>query len=370
MGDKYRIDGHKISYHPQEVAKLLDAKDNPNKLIDIYPIYVEVSPVGACNHRCTFCAVDYIGYQATNRIEADVMMRVLEDMGANGVKSIMYAGEGEPLIHKQINEIVAKTKEVGIDVSFTTNAVAMNDRFIEEALQHISWIKVSMNGGSAESYAKVHGTREKDFQTVIKNLIKAVNFKKENGLECTIGVQTILLPENSHEMVEFGKMIRDEIGADYFVIKPFSQEEKSVNRLYKDIDYNSMVLRANEKELHALEREEFKVSYRSGTMNTYHADQDDRYTTCYSTPIYMAYLMADGSLYGCKDHLLNKKFCYGNINKKTFSEIWKGDERKRGIEYVLDNLDVRKCRVNCRMDKINRYLFELKSGNIEHINFI
>ena len=82
MGDKYRIDGHKISYHPQEVAKLLDAKDDPNKLIDIYPIYVEVSPVGACNHRCTFCAVDYIGYQATNRIEADVMMRVLEDMGA------------------------------------------------------------------------------------------------------------------------------------------------------------------------------------------------------------------------------------------------------------------------------------------------
>ena len=370
MSDKYGIDGQKISYHPKEVAKLLEAKNDPNKLVDIYPIYVEISPVGACNHRCTFCAVDYIGYQATNRIEVDAMMRVLEDMGANGVKSIMYAGEGEPLIHKKINEIVAKTKEVGIDVSFTTNAVAMNDRFIEESLQHISWIKVSLNGGSAESYAKIHGTREKDFQAVIKNITKAVKFKKENGLECTIGVQTILLPENSHEMLEFGKIVRDEIGADYFVIKPFSQEEKSINRFYKDIDYHSMALRACEKDLRALEREDFKVSYRSVTMNTYHADQEERYTTCYSTPIYMAYLMADGSLYGCKDHLLNKDFCYGNINENSFSEIWKGKARKRGIEYVLNNLDVSKCRVNCRMDKINRYLFDLKESTIDHINFI
>ena len=370
MSDKYGIEGQKISYHPQEVAKLLEAKNDPNKLISIYPIYVEVSPVGACNHRCSFCAVDYIGYKATNRIDSDVMMMVLEDMGANGVKSIMYAGEGEPLIHKKINEIVERTKEVGIDVSFTTNAVAMNDRFIEESMQYTSWIKVSLNGGSAESYSKIHGTREKDFQTVINNIKKAVEYKKENKLDCTIGVQTILLPENSHEMVDFGKFVRDEIGVDYFVIKPFSQEEKSINRLYDDIDYRSMGLRANEKELNELERENFKVSYRSETMSIYHADHDERYTTCYSTPIYMAYIMADGSVYGCKDHLLNEEFHYGNINKNSFSEIWQGEIRKKGIEYVLNSLDVSKCRVNCRMDKVNRYLFDLKNELINHMNFI
>lgn len=370
MSDKFGIDGHKLAYHPVEVAKLLNAKDEVAKLLDIYPIYVEVSPVGACNHRCTFCAVDYIGYQATNRIEVDVMMRVLEDMGANGVKSIMYAGEGEPLIHKKINEIVAKTKEVGIDVSFTTNAVAMNDRFIEESLQHISWIKVSMNGGSAESYSKVHQTRKKDFQCVIDNLKKAVKYRNENNLDCTIGVQSVLLPENADEMVDFGKIVRDEIGVDYLVIKPFSQEESSINQQYIDIDYTSMALRANEKKLKELESDSFKVSYRSQTMSNYHEDQSNRYTTCYSTPVYMAYLMAEGSVYGCKDHLLDPNFCYGNINENSFSEVWKGESRKKGIEYVLNELDVSKCRKNCRMDKVNRYLFDLKEGQINHINFI
>jgi len=370
MSDKLSIDGHKMAYHPVEVAKLINAKDDVSKLLDIYPIYVEVSPVGACNHRCTFCAVDYIGYEATNRIEVDVMMRVLEDMGSNGVKSIMYAGEGEPLIHKKINEIVAKTKEVGIDVSFTTNAVAMGDRFIEESLQHTSWVKVSLNGGSAKTYAQVHQTREKDFQRVIDNLKKAVEFRNKNKLNCTIGVQSVLLPENADEMVDFGKIVRDEIGADYLVIKPFSQEESSINRLYENIDYSSMALRANEKQLKELESDDFKVSYRSKTMSNYHEDESNRYTTCYSTPIYMAYLMAEGSVYGCKDHLLDPNFCYGNINDNTFSEIWKGERRRKGIEYVLNELDVSKCRVNCRMDKVNRYLFDLKEGRIDHMNFI
>ena len=370
MGDKFSIDSHKMAYHPVEVAKLLSAEDDISKLLDIYPIYVEVSPVGACNHRCTFCAVDYIGYEATNRIEVDVMMKVLEDMGSNGVKSIMYAGEGEPLIHKKINEIVAKTKEVGIDVSFTTNAVAMGDRFIEESLQHTSWLKASVNGGSAKTYAQVHQTREKDFQRVIDNLKKAVEFRNKNKLDCTIGVQSVLLPENANDMVDFAKIVRDEIGADYLVIKPFSQEESSINRLYDNIDYRSMALRANEKKLKELESDNFKVSYRSETMSNYHEDQSNRYTTCYSTPIYMAYLMAEGSVYGCKDHLLDHNFSYGNINKNTFSEIWKGESRRKGIEYVLNELDVSKCRVNCRMDKVNRYLFDLKEGRINHMNFI
>jgi radical SAM protein with 4Fe4S-binding SPASM domain len=216
----------------------------------------------------------------------------------------------------------------------------------------------------------VHQTREIDFQRVINNLKKAVEFRNKNKLNCTIGVQSVLLPENADEMVNLGKIIRDEIGADYFVIKPFSQEPSSINRLYEDIDYRSMTLRANEKKLKALENENFKVSYRSETMSNYHEDQENRYTTCYSTPIYMAYLMAEGSVYGCKDHLLDTNFCYGNINKNTFTEIWKGERRREGIEYVLNELDVSKCRVNCRMDKVNRYLFDLKEGKVDHMNFI
>lgn len=370
MSDQYDIDSHKLAYHPREVAKLLDAENDVSKLLDIYPIYVEVSPVGACNHRCSFCAVDYIGYVTANKLDVDTMFSVLDEMGDNGVKSIMFAGEGEPLVHNKINEIVEKTKSVGIDISFTTNAVAMTDKFIEKSLKYISWVKVSFNAGTAENYAKVHGTKEKDFNTVIQNMKKAVAYRNKYNLDCVIGAQSVLLPENADDMYNLALILRDEIGADYFVVKPFSQEPNSINRQYEDINYQSKSLRELESKINDLEREGFKVNFRSKTMDLYHEDQSDRYTTCYSTPVYMGYLMADGSVYGCKDHLLEPEFCYGNINKNTFNEIWKGNVRRKGLDYVLNSLDVSKCRVNCRMDKVNRYLFDLKENKKKHVNFI
>jgi len=370
MGDSFQIDGQKLHYHPQRVAKLLDAGKDIEKLAKIYPVYMEMSPVGACNHRCTFCAVDYIGYQTANRLDTGLVEKLVPELAKKGVKSIMFAGEGEPLLHKNINQIVKTTKQAGIDVSFTTNAVPITDKFIEQSLQYISWIKVSLNAGTKETYADIHQTKEKDFARVIDNLKRAVEYKNKHQLDCAIGIQALLLPENKEEMITLAKISRDEIGADYFVIKPYSQEPASITTKYKDINYETEGFLSLEEELAKMETDNFSISFRSKTMHLYHEGSERRYTTCYSTPVFMAYIMATGDVYGCKDHLFDKHFLYGNINQHSFSEIWEGESRKQNLNYVLNELDVSKCRVNCRMDKVNRYLFDLQEDKIKHVNFI
>lgn len=130
--DKYAIDSHKLIYHPKRVAQFLDVQDSWGKAKSVYPIYIEVSPVGACNHRCTFCAVDYIGYKS-NMLDAGLFSERLHEMGALGVKSIMYAGECEPLLHKKINDMVE-----------ATNATVVNAEFIDRSLPLTSWMKASI----------------------------------------------------------------------------------------------------------------------------------------------------------------------------------------------------------------------------------
>jgi radical SAM protein with 4Fe4S-binding SPASM domain len=364
--DKYAIDSHKLIYHPQRVAQFLDAGDSWELAKSVYPIYVEVSPVGACNHRCTFCAVDYIGYKA-RMLDPIIYADRVAEMGRLGVKSIMYAGEGEPLLHKKINEIVEATKNAGIDVSFTTNATVLNDEFITRSLPLTSWIKVSLNAGSAETYAKVHRTKEKDFARVIANLQRAVAYKKEHGLKCVIGAQSLLLPENRDEMETLVKICRDEIGLDYLVIKPYSQHMFSDTRLYKDINYTQSL--ALGEKLRALSSESFQVVFRENTMRK-STQVASRYNKCNATPFFWAYVMADGEVYGCSAYLLDKKFMYGNLQEESFQSIWEGTKREENFHHIRHELDIKQCRVNCRMDEVNRYLFNLKEGLIEHVNFI
>lgn len=361
--DKYSIDGHKMQYHIERTKAWLDAKTEEEKL-GIAPIYVEISPVGHCNHRCTFCAVDYIGYKS-NTLPVETLKRCISDMAIQGVRSIMFAGEGEPLLHPKLAEIINYTKEVGIDVGITTNGTMLTQKFIQECLPAISWIKVSLNAGDRDTYAKIHQTKVEDFDKVWRNLAAACIHKDLVGASTVIGIQMVLLPENI-DTVEDAVIDAKHCGLNYVVVKPYSQHLKSLTRLYEGIKYGSAISMAAELSQH--NSKDFEVVTRYIAMQA-HDSEDRGYSKCYSTPYFWAYIMATGDVYGCSAYLLDERFKYGNILEQSFSEVWRGDRRRVAIGFVENQLDISECRKNCRMDKVNKYLWDIKNPN-EHANFI
>lgn len=365
MSDRFLIDSHKLHFHPERTAQLIAARGDWEKAKSIYPIYVEVGPVGACNHRCVFCAYDYIGYQ-TRTLDIDMLSERIPEMGRLGVKSVMFAGEGEPMLHKEINRIVQLTKQSGIDCSFTTNANILPKKFLEEALPHVSWIKASINAGSPETYAKVHRTKEAHFDLAISNLKKMVEARKADNLGVTLGAQILLLPENSHEIRQLAEICRDHIGLDYLVVKPYSHVERSITQAYKDIDYAAFLHLENS--VKDLNTDTFSVTFRSNTMRKYNSD--DRYPHCYTVPFLWAHIMASGVVNGCGAYLNVDRFEYGNINEQSFQDIWEGTKRRANYDFVMNELDISDCRKNCRMDEVNRYLYKLIDNPPAHVNFI
>lgn len=156
-------------------------------------------------------------------------------------------------------------------MAFTTNATVLNDSFIEQSLPRTSWIKVSLNAGVASTYANIHQAHERDFDRVIGNLKRVIKSRKDRGLNCKIGVQSLLLPENATEMETLALICRDEIGLDYLVVKPYSQHLFSETHLYENVDYSGYLTMADS--LAKLNTDKFHVVFRENTMKKYMEDE-------------------------------------------------------------------------------------------------
>jgi radical SAM protein with 4Fe4S-binding SPASM domain len=280
----------------------------------------------------------------------------MEEAARLGVKSVMFAGTGEPLLHKKISAITKSASQSGLDVAFTTNGVLLDKL---EPVNLCTWIKVSLNAGRQETYAKVHQTKESDWDKVWNGIRGAV---KRKG-NCTIGVQAVVLPENVYEMRELASMCVD-AGVDYLVLKPYSQGTFSITHQYEGTDYAAM--RSYLEAVHDYDTPNFKVIYRAQAMEQ-EIGGKHHYDKCRATPVYWMYVMGNGDLFTCSAHLLDKRFCIGNINTQGIQEIWEGEKRRENWE-LMKTFNIKQCRLNCRFDKANRYLAEFTTA--KHINFV
>ena len=353
MTEDIRMDSHKLIYHPETVSRWLKGEN-------IYPIELEVGLTNACNHRCIFCAVDYTGYKPV-MLETQLFLNRIDEFAQKGIRSIIYAGEGEPLLHKNAVDIINYTKKRGIDVAMSTNGVLLTKEASKECLASLTWMRFSTAAITDRAYEQIHQCKAGDLQIVLENMQEAVRVKKDQHASVTIGVQMLLLPENKQEVVQMACILK-EIGVDYFTVKPFSRHPQSGNIL--QVDYHEMM--DVEKELKELETDTYKIYFRAHSMNKLACKRE--YTQCLALP-FMVYVDAKGNLWPCIVFMGKEEWSYGNLYKETFAGIWEGERRKKLIQ-ILAQMDLEKnCRELCRLDEMNQYLNELKNPGA-HVNFI
>ncbi len=353
MAEDFKLDSHKLIYHPCEVARWLRGEE-------IYPIEIEISPSGACNHRCIFCAVDYLGYEPVF-LDTQMMIQNVKHMKKQGLKSVICSGEGEPLLNRNMPQMAVEMKNMGIDVAMASNGVLLSKEITRECLKSFTWVRFSVAAAHEETYSKIHRGQKGDLQKALNNIAYAVEWKKRNHLTTTLGVQCLLIRENRNEIIDMAQMLK-EIGVDYFTVKPYSQHRQSTNHM--EVDYKELLDLG--KDISRYESEDFRIYYRSNAMKKMKVDK--AYDNCYGLP-FMTHIDSKGNVWPCINFIGNEKFLYGNLYEQTFEEIWKGEQRQRVIS-MFEEFDINGiCREACRLDEINKYLYQLKNPG-EHINFI
>jgi len=352
----YLFDGHKLHYQVKRLDDFITKGD-------CYPLYMEISPVGSCNHRCVFCAYDFIGHP-NRKLETGRYLELIDELSECGIKSLLYAGEGEPLLHPDIDRFVVHAKEKNIDVGMFTNGQLLKRELAEKILPSLTFMRFSFSGGSEENYARIHGVAAGTFEKVIQNIKAAVQIKEALKLDLDIGAQYVLLPENLPFLLEAVAQLKD-AGVDYFAIKPFVQQSASQNYQMKE-QLSLEVIGTILDKAEAFSDGHFNVIARRESFAEY---GKRGYRHCYGTS-FISVLNSAGDISSCLPYWEQDEFVYGNIYKNSFREIWHGEKRKKIKSYLENRLDTGSCPPNCRPHAINEYLYELKNPSIKHLNFI
>lgn len=143
------------------------------------PYMIQMFPVYGCNFRCGFClhALDrqQHGYISDEPfMDMALYRKCIDDMRGFGkkLKMLRFAAIGEPLLHRDIAEMVryAKLANVAQSVDIVTNAALLtpelSDRLIDAGLDRL---RISVEGLSAEDYRKNAG-REIDFGQFVEQI--------------------------------------------------------------------------------------------------------------------------------------------------------------------------------------------------------
>jgi len=112
-------------------------------------------------------------------------------------------------------------KNSGIDVSITTNGCQENHNIWTEILPSLSWIRFSVDAGSAKTYAKVHNVPNSHFDKTINSIKLCIKIKKDYNLDVTIGIQFLIIKENLSDL-ENALNLFTKIKVDYISFKPYS----------------------------------------------------------------------------------------------------------------------------------------------------
>jgi MoaA/NifB/PqqE/SkfB family radical SAM enzyme len=354
MTQSLQLEGHKLQYHPDRVADFLAGRT-------VWPIYAEISPTSACNHRCRFCNFNCLGHEG-GYFPRDRLPVLMDELKRSGVKAVVFAGAGEPSLHPDTFPAIRRAREAGLDVAMSTNGAVLRDRQLQEMAECLTWVRFSINGGTPGTYAACQGTGTGDFEQVMANLERLSEYKARLGSKITIGTQCVLIPENRETMEALAGRLKN-AGADYFSIKHFYTH--SGNPYQPDMSFLTPEfldrLRDETAQFHG---DAFNVIVR----NIDRLDRFRPYEECLGLP-FLVYIRENGLLYTCFSHQEDRETALGSLLEKSFAALWQSAAQDAVVNHINRHYDKKLCQANCRHHETNLWLHQLTSPPA-HVNFI
>ena len=170
------------------------------------PFVVQVFPIYACNFTCEYCfhsvPVKERGFVSDWPVmKLDLYKKCIDEMALfdDRLKVLRFVGMGEPLLHKNIAEMIAYAveKKVALRVELLTNGSllthSMSDALIDAGL---SRMVISLQGISKEKYRRISKV-DIDFEKFVSNI--EYFYKKKTDTHVYIKIVDYVLDDGETE---------------------------------------------------------------------------------------------------------------------------------------------------------------------------
>ena len=134
------------------------------------PRFINIEPVFGCNQNCPICAFGASAVDNRGRprlLTIEVLQTILDHLPANTALVNLYLF-GEPLLHPELDQLVAATRSRGLAVTISTNGLLLGPKLARDLKQAgLKTLFVSFDGTSRERYSALRG---KGYDRTIGNI--------------------------------------------------------------------------------------------------------------------------------------------------------------------------------------------------------
>jgi radical SAM protein with 4Fe4S-binding SPASM domain len=281
---------------------------NRNKLQDAIPLdtpySINIDPSNLCNFKCKFCAI-----QTSNKpvnfkkqvMSIKLFKKIVDDISKfpSKLKVLRITGQGEPLINKNISEMIeyAKKKDVAEFIEIITNgsllSPELNRNLVNSGLDRI---RISVESLDEKGYEQIAGSKI-DFEKFVENIKDLYN----NKGKCEVYIKTVdVALENKEKEQQFYDTfgdICDKIFIDNIIPLWSDFEEMKYSDKFKNINIG----------VHGQKIKEILVC--PYVFYSFIINPDGEITVC------------------CADW--QRKLVVGDVSKMPLIEIWNGEKLKK-----------------------------------------
>lgn len=325
-----------------------------NYNVDKYPVMAFIYLTNRCPDNCIGCFASKIE-DGSKFLEKEVMLNLLDDLASNGTKAIKLAGR-EPTAYPYLSECLFKCKELGMKSLVITSGTNI-DKHIEALSTAVTHLRVSLNTISEELHNQIHRPSSSALKyNKRKEYLKEIIAKRRELGLITGATYLVRSSEdtNAYEYVQICK----ELGFNYVRFTLLDEDKGSWSDAWT-YTYNKLL---------KFETEDFKIITHMPIPECHiHVSQKEIIDPAIVSRVV---IHANGKVNSCHegwrgDWIEPNMATYGNINEKSFHDIWTGEKRKKFLDYITaahsdgENLyncctmGVNVCNNNCKYDGFN-----------------